>query len=237
MEYKKYNKFVVNKYFNWYSNIIERAISENRVYDSEIHEYHHALPHSLGGTETVILSFKEHYICHWLLTKFTTGTDRHKMIMAMSFFYYLKINTSAKRPMNAIKSTTYANYKKIFVEAQKEKFSDPTINPFYKDDVFTFKNISSGEIFEYTRYEAALKTGMRPSEVSRLIYRAGKGHRKSSSKGWSIWVDGLNKFSDEIEKNENNSHRYILKHCDICGKYVDKANFKRWHGENCKSIV
>jgi hypothetical protein len=237
MQYKNYTNFVKNKYFNTYSRIIDRAISENRIYNSDIHEYHHPMPKCLGGVDIVILTFKEHYICHWLLTKFTKGQDRHKMIMAMSFFYYLKINTSAKRPLHAIKSTTYSNYKTAFIQAQKDRFLDPAVNPFYKHDIFCFKNIKTGDTKEYTRFEAAKYTDMQPNEVSRLISRGYNSHKNTSSKGWSIWIDQLGLFSHEIEKIKNIEHRKILVECQYCKKEIDKANHTKWHGDNCKFKV
>lgn len=72
-----------NKYQTWYYNIIDRA--RNRVLTSYT-ELHHIIPHSLGGsdesTNLVALTAREHFICHILLTKFTTGQDRNKMLHA-----------------------------------------------------------------------------------------------------------------------------------------------------------
>lgn len=47
-------------------------------------ENHHIVPRSMGGEETVSLSARQHFICHWLLTKMTQGNDRFKMISAFS---------------------------------------------------------------------------------------------------------------------------------------------------------
>lgn len=59
--------FKHNKYTKWYFNIIEKASN-----DSDF-EKHHITPKSLGGTDLdsniVKLSYREHYICHLLLTK------------------------------------------------------------------------------------------------------------------------------------------------------------------------
>lgn len=52
-------------------------------------ERHHVLPRSLGGTnkKTNItrLTAREHFICHLLLTKFTTGEAKKKMIFAARY--------------------------------------------------------------------------------------------------------------------------------------------------------
>lgn len=78
-------QFVDNKYKKWYLNIISNA--NNRNYDSSLHEKHHIIPLSLGGTNDstnlACLTFREHFICHWLLTKFTTSTAKGKMCGAL----------------------------------------------------------------------------------------------------------------------------------------------------------
>jgi len=65
----------MNKYSRWYKNITESA--RNRVSDSYT-EKHHILPWSLGGDNSadnlVALTAREHFICHWLLTKMTYRT-------------------------------------------------------------------------------------------------------------------------------------------------------------------
>ena len=48
---------------------------------------HHIIPRSLGGsnntTNLVKLSARQHFVCHWLLTKMHSGQDRGKMINAL----------------------------------------------------------------------------------------------------------------------------------------------------------
>jgi hypothetical protein len=77
--------FIENKYKKIYDAIILSA--SKRIVDTSIYtEQHHIIPRSLGGsdmtTNIVTLSSREHFICHILLTKFTTGAGRHKMLYA-----------------------------------------------------------------------------------------------------------------------------------------------------------
>jgi len=76
--------FIENKYKKWYDSIIAQA--SVRTTTLLYSENHHIIPRSLGGTNNlsniVNLSAREHFICHVLLTKCTTGTDRHKMLYA-----------------------------------------------------------------------------------------------------------------------------------------------------------
>jgi len=76
--------FIENKYTKWYYQIIDRSLTRKiDVYT----EKHHIIPKSLGGSNSksnlAILTAREHFICHWLLTKMTTGPSRAKMIYAL----------------------------------------------------------------------------------------------------------------------------------------------------------
>lgn len=78
--------YLNNKYNMYYYNIINKAIS--RTLDKDTYtENHHIIPKSLNGTNDksnlVRLTAREHFICHLLLTKMTTGSDRRKMVHAL----------------------------------------------------------------------------------------------------------------------------------------------------------
>jgi hypothetical protein len=77
-------KFLENKYTKTYYSIIYRANARPEIIAYT--EKHHILPKSLGGTDSienlVALTAREHFICHMLLVKMTTGNDRYKMIHA-----------------------------------------------------------------------------------------------------------------------------------------------------------
>ena len=70
----------MNKYTQWYTTITKRAKTRHlKTYT----ESHHIVPRSLGGSDEpdnlVNLTAREHFVCHWLLVKMTTGQDHHKM--------------------------------------------------------------------------------------------------------------------------------------------------------------
>jgi len=76
--------FINNKYTNWYNSLINKA--QNRIVLGYA-EKHHIIPSALGGTNKkdniVKLTPREHFICHLLLTKMTTGNARYKMNFAL----------------------------------------------------------------------------------------------------------------------------------------------------------
>lgn len=81
--------YIPNKYTNTYYSIVNRSLRENRKRsDDRIYEEHHIIPKSCGGLDDgsnlVLLTPKEHYICHKLLTKMVRSRMHYeKMIYAL----------------------------------------------------------------------------------------------------------------------------------------------------------
>jgi hypothetical protein len=85
--------FIINKYTQWYCNIIEAAKARPALPRNTTNR-HHILPkapsmwpeyanfhkHPWNG---VYLTHREHFICHWLLTKMTTGKAKCSMLFAL----------------------------------------------------------------------------------------------------------------------------------------------------------
>jgi hypothetical protein len=75
--------YLQNKYTRIYNLIIERAKQRNL---SDYKERHHIIPQSLGGdnelSNLVYLTAREHFICHRLLVKMTSGKEKSKMSQA-----------------------------------------------------------------------------------------------------------------------------------------------------------
>jgi hypothetical protein len=76
--------FKDNKYTKWYYNIISRAKEQPK---NGYVERHHIVPKSLNGLDTLdnlaSLSAREHFICHYLLTKMVDGIHKKKMFNAL----------------------------------------------------------------------------------------------------------------------------------------------------------
>jgi hypothetical protein len=85
-------KFIDNKYSRLYFSIIAHA----KEHQLEIFEKHHIIPKSLGGSDDssnlVKLSFRQHFICHKLLTKMVhSKNDKRKMTFAL---HMMSLNSS-----------------------------------------------------------------------------------------------------------------------------------------------
>jgi len=117
--------FIHNKYTNWYNSIISNAnarICSPATYT----ERHHIIPKSLGGDNSpenlVKLTAREHFICHLLLTKMTTGRMRHKMSKALTMI--MSIRRVGERKNYVINSRWYEHSKKLASTVRKDYWTD-----------------------------------------------------------------------------------------------------------------
>jgi hypothetical protein len=109
-------RFTRNKYRRWYNLIVAKAksLARTKKKDGPYFERHHILPKSMGGSDhqknLVLLTAKEHFICHWLLTKCTSGMARRSAVFSFG---------GLARRLNGSDSLTSAQYSKL-VAAKRE---------------------------------------------------------------------------------------------------------------------
>jgi hypothetical protein len=104
-----------------YDNIIQKARTENRIKSKEIYyESHHVLPKCLGGKDSkenkVLLTFREHFICHWLLCKIYKNDKENYYKLSTAFSRMCSKNEFQSRN---ITSKHYAIVKKHERDAKK----------------------------------------------------------------------------------------------------------------------
>lgn len=90
--------------------------------------------------------------------------------------------------------------------------------------VILFRGSAKQKRFTGTMYEAA------------KIFRSEYMKNHNPNLGKSPWNKGL-KFSQDSKNKMSEAHiqdRKIKKECPHCKITIDKQNFSRWHGENCK---
>lgn len=104
-----------SKYLTWYCNIITAARfrADNRNSAKLLFGYvelHHTIPKSfnLGGIKDrnnhAYLTAREHVVCHWLLTKITTGQYKSKMLHA---FWMMCAIENTQQQRHRVTSRTY----------------------------------------------------------------------------------------------------------------------------------
>lgn len=110
--------FLKNKYTRWYFKIIENAKVGIRTKKSgAYYEAHHIIPQSMGGKEKVLLTAKEHFICHLLLCKMCEGMSKHKMINALIRMTYSKSNGQERYT-----AKSYSVVRSLIAEKNRELF-------------------------------------------------------------------------------------------------------------------
>jgi hypothetical protein len=161
--------FISNKYTIWYNSIINNAKTRTITGYTE---KHHIIPKSLGGsnekTNVVKLTAREHFVCHLLLTKMTTGNDRYKMIFALHMLSNVK-NIGEGRYTASSKLYEYA--KKSFKEAlgqywtsenrakrAKQTKETATGRKWSVESKNNFKNKAWSDLAIQTRLENCLKS-------------------------------------------------------------------------------
>jgi hypothetical protein len=112
----KLSVFKQGKYYTWYFAIIDYAQRQDRQKgDGGVYERHHVIPKSLGGSNDkrnlVLLTPREHYICHLLLPKMCID-QRHIYKMTYAFFSMAK---SELHP-NRYSSRLYQIHRKAMIE-------------------------------------------------------------------------------------------------------------------------
>lgn len=219
-----YTKFVKNRYSDWYYDIVNHALTENREKNDGYYEIHHILPRSLFPEyqkeqwNLVLLTAREHLICHLLLRKFTIGNDFIKMNRAAQFMCARGKVTS--RVYEAIRSNLSHS------EETKEKMA--------KSATGKPKSI------EARAKMSAAKKGKpaigKPFMEGHIPWNKGRNLGPAWNRGLSGNFLG-GKMTDESREKiklarARNKHKKLA--CPHCSKEIDPPNYARFHGNNCK---
>lgn len=154
--------FLNNKYYKWYQKLTSKL---DRVLDCYT-EKHHIIPKSLGGNDSkeniVVLTTREHFIAHLLLTKCTNGENKKKM----NFALWNMVNRD-----NGCRTTSiqYSIIREQHSKFLREKFSGIN-NPMYG------KEHSEETKSKISRGGKYLK---RSEETRQRISEANKGEKNS----------------------------------------------------------
>lgn len=118
-----------SKYTQTYFAIIKKA---QQLPSTGYCERHHIIPRSLGGSNVkeniVKLSARQHFVCHLLLVKMTSGRNQHKMICAA---HHMAI--CHRREHYKITSVTYERLKRL----RSQSMMGPLNPQFGKKHVWT----------------------------------------------------------------------------------------------------
>lgn len=233
--------FIENKYRRWYFHIIQSAQNRkitNRKDAIELlgyAEHHHIIPSSIGGDDSsdnlVFLTAREHFVCHWLLTKMTTEVCRVKMIHALHNMNRASNNQS--RYSTLITSRVYDKLKKIRSAILSESMTGDK-NPMYgKTGELAPCYGRSGD-----KHPMYGKTMSEESNVARSKKLKGVPKSKESNEKRSKSLTGLKRpyssdFNERLLRDGKHSSQK-KKNCEFCGLLCAPNMMSRYHGANCK---
>lgn len=189
--------FLHNKYYTWYYNIVKKAFIENRKKKKGLYyESHHIIPKSMGGKAVVLLTAKEHFICHLLLPKMLTGSNKHKMINALIRMTFSKSKGQERytaRSFNIVRSMIAEKNSEIFKGKQKSE---------------KVKANMKGRSGVYTR-TTKNKENLSLAQKQRMNYGSnnafyGKTHSEETKKHWSLLRKGKVPWNKGLTKKDYN---------------------------------
>jgi hypothetical protein len=229
--------FINNKYTSWYFSIIQTA--QHRQITGYT-ERHHIIPKSLGGSDKkdnlVKLTAKEHFICHRLLPRMTTGNDKRKMIYAQN----MMLCKTPKQHRHLVNARTYKSIKEQF--NRENPFKDPkfvqeSINRHTGSKRSNESRQKMKEAWTADRKELQKnrQTGTKRNKQSPL-----KGCKRPELTGEKNGFYGKHHTPETIarikEKNKDRIPAWIgtKLECPYCNRILDPGNYKQFHGENCR---
>ena len=244
----------MNKYTKWYNQITDRA--RNRTMEGYT-ERHHIKPRSLSGTDDVDnlveLTAREHFICHWLLVKMTTGEDHYKMLNALRMMRAEK--PGQQRYETAITSRVYESIKQEYAQLQSVLRSGKG-NGFYGKthteearQAIREKNTGKKLTEEQIARQVAAQTGRKRapfSEEWRAKMAVKKKGKNNPRFGVELSEETRRKIGDKIrgrkqtpeekarraEANRGRAKPKML--CPHCQQLIAVNTYPRWHGDNCR---
>lgn len=163
--------FLDNKYTKYYRAIINRAASISRSKKSEYFEAHHIVPRSLGGknqkTNLVLLTGREHFLCHLLLTKmFPHHSNGHKR-MLHAFMFLKGANSHQQRYVN---SRLYENIKQDYAEIRSQATKGKALSAEHRRKIS--KALKGHKVSKTTRALISAKATVRKRKPFSDEYKA-----------------------------------------------------------------
>lgn len=246
----------MDKYTRWYKQITDRArfrITEDYT------ETHHILPRSLGGSDdidnVVELTAREHFVCHWLLVKMTTGEAHFKMLNALRMMRAEK--PGQKRYQTAITSRVYESIKQEYSRLQSERIrgeNNPMWGRTHTEEArraISEKNTGKKPTEDQISRQVAAQRGRKRAPFSEE-WRAKMAEKKKGKNnpryGVELSEETRQKIGDQIRgrkqtaeekarRAEANRGKVKPKRlCPHCQQMIAVNTYPRWHGLRCKNL-
>lgn len=245
----------MNKYEKWYASIIENARLNTYAIGKE---RHHVIPKSMGGNNEsnnlVYITAREHFVCHWLLTKiYSTGEEHWKMLNALRMMR--AENPNQTRYNTKITSRVYANLKEEYSRLQSERIKGANNPNFGKtwsqEQKDTHSKKISGRIQPLAEKEKQVKSmiGRKRAAFSdewKTKMSDAKKGENNTRYGIEVSDETRKKIGDKLrgrkQTDEEKTRRSVAnigkvkpkQLCPHCNQMIAVNVYPRWHGDNCK---
>lgn len=197
-----------------YDQLIQRAISRSKI--NEYYERHHILPKCLGGNNDrnniVKLTYREHFLSHWLLCKIHPDNYRLKAAFA--------------KMLGSSNNKIPSGWMYDIVKRQTKDRHYPWLK--------NRKQWNKGTKGLQVAWNKGIKTGPATDERKAKCSETLKEHWANNPhprKGNPSWNKGL-KGAQVAWNKDKPMPKFKCKYCPI---ETTMLNLNRWHNENCKS--
>ena len=242
-------------------NITDRA--KNRHLDSYT-ESHHIVPRSLGGgddTDNLVnLTAREHFLCHWILVKMTSGQERHKMLNALRMMraekegqqrYNTKITArvyeSIKQEYSILQSNRFSGNKNPMYGKKRTQEMNDAVSRANKGRIPPKKQIDNLKAALAERTANGIKRAPYSDEYKQKRSKkySGEGNPRY---GAEVSEETRKKIGDKLRGRKQTPEEKLVrslanmgkkrekKLCPHCNQLVAVNGYARWHGANCKNL-
>jgi hypothetical protein len=246
--------YLNNKYTKTYYNIVNRA--SQRTLDGYT-ETHHIIPRSLGGSDDpnnlVVLTAREHFLCHWLLTKMVKGKRKQwSMINALGMMMWSENDNQERYRINArlyeqlkqkhsdMKSWAMTGernpqYGKKWSEERKQAFKENRAKQAPMSDEAREKIRKSRLGKKWTAEERKI---MGERRAGKPAWNKGVEHSDETRRKISEAMSGKKQDPEVVARRAaaQRGKKRPTRTCPHCNSTVAVNTYARWHGDQCKIL-
>lgn len=206
-------------YLKHYDLLIEKA--KSRITLDEYYEKHHIIPKCMGGNNTknnlVQLSYREHFVCHWLLCKMYPTNFKLKSAFS-------KMLQSTKNNKRIVNSRQFD-----IVKRHLKDVYFPWLCKHMEENGPWNKGVTGSQV----AWNKGLTIGPH-SEESNIKRSLTMKEKFLNTEHHLKGVDPWNKGKTGMQKAWNKGISPDKAGCIHCGLLVSPMNMKRWHDDKCK---
>lgn len=247
-------------YKKHYENLIDTRKLMNRSKKNGIFEKHHIVPKCIGGTNNkenlILLTPKEHYMAHLLLTQMFEGKIKAKMCYALLM---MCVNNANQKRIISAKQYEYVKYLiSKNCKGENNSFYKKTFSDQVKLDISERMKGDNNPSRKYGVWNKGKKLKSHSEETKEKIKlgNLGKKHSDKTKEKMSLSSKGKvkseqhrkklseintgKKLSDDTKKKMSLAKKGVKQRkaiCPVCGKQGGISIMKRVHFDNCKKSL